>query len=472
MFKISKKKPGNKEPNISNDLSGLANEPLAAQGRISARYRAVLADIIKTRFDSVCDVEGEIGPDLEKLARHLQLESKADLEKTVALACNLAEEIIMAANMMRDVRNIDERAQAIAAAAEEMVVTGKEIERASDTASQETEKTAQSAVQGQKAAGKASEAMSSIMQAVQEASRKTEGLSKSSEDIGNIVQKIEDIADQTNLLALNATIEAARAGEAGKGFAVVASEVKTLSQQTAEATVDIRSMISTLQEEMASIVGSMEQGMQIVAQGSEVITENTAKMQEIGTQAATANSHMQEILRILQDQQQASQEVAKGIEDIAEMSSHNLGQIEKLVEAIDVSEKHIVANINKIMEKDIPDKTILVAKSDHMMWRKRLAAMVVGRESLRPSELADHHSCRLGKWYDSLSDQSILNHPAYAALEEPHKKVHQYGIEAARLYENGKIDECLENITKVAAASVDVIRYLDELAQRGNSKRS
>jgi methyl-accepting chemotaxis protein len=102
----------------------------------------------------------------------------------------------------------------------------------------------------------AAEVANRATERAQEAVEATDTLSEQSKSVESILGLIRDIAGQTNLLALNATIEAARAGEAGRGFAVVAQEVKSLANQTAQATDEIAEKISAIQSATKASVES------------------------------------------------------------------------------------------------------------------------------------------------------------------------------------------------------------------------
>lgn len=109
--------------------------------------------------------------------------------------------------------------------------------------------------------------MTNIQEGMETISESIIKLSEHSQTIGEIIDTVNDLAEQSHLLAVNAAIEAAKAGDQGKGFAVVAQEVRSLAEQSKQATVQIRNILNDIQNSTSAAVMATEQGSKAVAVG-------------------------------------------------------------------------------------------------------------------------------------------------------------------------------------------------------------
>ncbi|WP_417795117.1 methyl-accepting chemotaxis protein [Terasakiella pusilla] len=337
--------------------------------------------------------------------------------------------------------------------------------QSTDTVLESTDTVKNETLMGRQVIEETANSMRAVAGAVNDSSVKIRNLADSSEEISKLVVNIEKIASQTNLLALNATIEAARAGEAGKGFAVVAGEVKNLANQTAKATETITDTINSLMEDIEAVVSSMRQGAQAVEKGEASMQLAVQSMDNIAGSVDMTTESIREISGVLNEQNSATNEISENIAVSVRTAASNVLSIGDNIQMTEKVVGLISNQILRLSEFDIPNKSIRIAKSDHVIWKKKLADMLVGLNALDPDELASHMHCRLGKWYYGDIDPAITNHPAYKELEPPHKIVHECGIEAARRYKAGDIDKAYELVTQVGEASKEVLRLLDVLIE-------
>lgn len=91
-------------------------------------------------------------------------------------------------------------------------------------------------------------------------------LTEQSRAIGEIISTVNDLAEQSNLLAVNASIEAARAGEQGKIFVVVAQEIKSLAEQSKQATAQVKTVLNDVQSAINLSVAATTEGEKIVSE--------------------------------------------------------------------------------------------------------------------------------------------------------------------------------------------------------------
>ncbi|GAN79981.1 methyl-accepting chemotaxis protein [Acidocella aminolytica] len=153
-----------------------------------------------------------------------------------------------------------------------------------------------------------------------DATRAMQRIEEASGRIGEIIVVIDEIAFQTSLLALNAGVEAARAGEAGRGFAVVATEIRGLAQRSADASKEIKNLITNAGTQV-------EDGVKLVHGVAALMAEIVAEVQKIdqdvqGISGKTAqqSAGLAEISGAVNQMDQVTQQNAAMVEETTAVS--------------------------------------------------------------------------------------------------------------------------------------------------------
>ncbi|MEJ2238690.1 MAG: methyl-accepting chemotaxis protein [Gemmatimonadales bacterium] len=158
---------------------------------------------------------------------------------------------------------------------------------------------------------------------VGESSQRVDELGGASKRIVKFLVSIRELADLTNLLALNAAIEAARAGEHGRGFAEVAKEVRSLAEQSAQATVEAGELVEEMQERLREVVEQMNRGQSAVGGVEEISTQGLEALDTIVSATLDAAEHAHRIAATAESQETVFGRLRDRMDTIAEISSQN-----------------------------------------------------------------------------------------------------------------------------------------------------
>ncbi len=280
---------------LATALDAMANGDISQ--RITTHYEGVFGRL-KDDYNATSDKLGEV---VGRITDATQAISNASAEVSAG-SSDLADRTEHQAS------NLEETA----AAMEQLGATTRSNAENANEANQMAGKAKQAAEHGGKLAGSAVESIKHIEQA--------------SRRITDIIGVIDEIAFQTNLLALNAAVEAARAGDAGKGFAVVAQEVRVLAGRSAQASKEIKALITASNNQVREGVEMVQKAGSALGGIVESVNRVAAMIEEMATASSEQASAIDEINSSVAQLDEMTQKNAALVEETSAAAQAMAGQ--------------------------------------------------------------------------------------------------------------------------------------------------
>ncbi|MCC5793986.1 MAG: methyl-accepting chemotaxis protein [Chromatiales bacterium] len=288
---------------LLDEMSSLADGDLTVHATVTEDITGAIADAINYAIEALRELVTTIN------------ESAILVDSATKQTEGTAQQLAAASDAQSN--QIESASRAIARMAASIEEVSGNAERSSDVARHSVD----IAHKGGDAVRRTIEGMNAIRETIQDTSKRIKRLGESSQEIGNIVELINDIADQTNILALNAAIQASMAGEAGRGFAVVADEVQRLAERSAHATRQIEVLVRTIQADTNEAIESMERSTTDVVGGALLAENAGAALEEIEQVSNQIATLVQNISSSAREQGKAAAAVTRSMDVLQEINS-------------------------------------------------------------------------------------------------------------------------------------------------------
>ncbi len=244
---------------------------------------------------------------------------------------NIAQVSSSSAEILATTSQVASSAAETAAAVSETTATVEEVKQTAQHASQKAKYVSDSAQKasnvsqaGRRSVEEALHVMHRIREQMGSIAESIVQLSEQSHAIGQIIATVNDLAEQSNLLAVNAAIEAARAGEQGKSFGVVAHEIRSLAEQSKQATGQVRTILGDIQKATNVAVLATEQGNKAVEAGVKQSSETDEAIRLLSASINEAAQAATQIAASSHQQMVGMDQVAVAMNNIKEASEQNV----------------------------------------------------------------------------------------------------------------------------------------------------
>lgn len=380
------------------------------------------------------------------------------LSETIAQV-HEASDIVVASSIeiAQGTQDLSARTEAAAAALEQ---SSAALEQTTST----VQMTAESVKQASQIAVANATTASRGGQVMQDVVKTMERIQIASQKISDIIGVIDGIAFQTNILALNAAVEAARAGEQGRGFAVVASEVRALAGRSAVAAKEIKTLISSSTEEVAS--------------GTSIVRRAGDTMKEIVDATEHVKQLLDEVANGAREQSLGIAQIGSAVQDLDQNTQANAALVEETAASANALRSAAVRMAAQVDEFRLPGHQFSAPVEGidvdaiidgHRMWKVKLRDAIETGEVVDVKTLARDDCCALGKWIYA-DGQRLRERLSFSELVGRHAHFHQVAAQVGELINQGRFvqaEDALAPGTPFSSATSSVVQVLSAVKRLG-----
>jgi methyl-accepting chemotaxis protein len=271
-----------------------------------------------------------LGNALATMTRNLQEQAGALKDAVNVISSSTSEIAATVTELATSVSETATSANETTTTMEEIKQTADLANKKSKTVSENAQKAQQISITGQQATDETIDGMGRIKTQMGSIAESIVTLSEQNQAIGEIIATVDDIAEQTNLLAVNSSIEAVKAGEMGKGFSVVAQEIKSLANQSKQATKRVRAILNEVQKATGKAVLVTEEGSKTVEAGIKQARQSGEAISTLTGSITKAAHTAIQIAASSQQQLVGMDQVGMAMMNIKEASAQNASGTKQL----------------------------------------------------------------------------------------------------------------------------------------------